>query len=90
MFIGIVRKDPPLMCAVKLSARRRKGKIIHREYSPTRSRSVGLVVRLMPKIRERTLLMMARTMPLSTTSRKKSIRKKNMAPRSVYSFSATK
>ena len=31
MFIGMVRNEPPLMWAVKLSARRRRGKIIQSE-----------------------------------------------------------
>ncbi len=87
---GMVRKEPPLMCAVKLSASRRRGNIAHNEYRPTLSRALGRVVRRIPKMRERTRLMTARVMPVSIRSRKKSIRKNSTAPPMVDSFSATK
>ena len=88
--MGTVMKLPPLMWAVKVSLRRRKGKIAHREYSPIESRKLRRVVRRMPNQRERTRFIIASTMPLSTTSRKKSIRKKSTAPWIVLSPSATK
>ena len=87
---GMVRKDPPLICAVKLSASRRSGKIAQSEYRPIVSIRLGLVVRRMPKRRERTRLIMARAMPVRTSNRKKSIRKNSTAPPIVVSLSATK
>lgn len=89
-FNDLVRNDPPLMSAVKPSARRRRGKMHHSEYKPTRSVRLARVVRLMPKKRERARLTMARIMPLSTMSRKKSIRKKKNDPFIVLSVTATK
>ena len=75
-FSDLVRNEPPLISAVKPSARSLRGKIAHSEYSPMRSVRLALVVRLIPNILERALLIMASMMPLSTTRRKKSIRKK--------------
>ena len=86
----LVRNDPPLMSAVKPSARSLSGKIAQREYSPIRSVRLALVVRLIPNILERALFIIARTMPLSTTRRKKSIRKKKNDPFMVLSVTATK
>ena len=78
------------MSAVNPSARSLSGNMDQREYSPTRSRKLGFVVLLIPNILERMRFMMARAMPLSTTRRKKSIRKKSTAPFIVDSVSATK
>ena len=87
---GMVRKLPPLMWAVKPSARSLSGNMAQREYSHMLSVKLSLVVRLIPKKREWTRLTIARTMPLSTTSRKKSIRKRKSFPPMVCSPSATK
>ncbi len=85
-----VRNDPPLMSAVNPSASRRRGNIAHNEYRPTRSRKLGFVVLLIPKNLDLILFIIARKIPLSTTSRKKSIRKKSREPLRVVSVSATK
>ena len=90
VFRDLVRNDPPLMSAVKPSARSLNGKMDQSEYNPTRSMKLGFVVLLMPKNLEWILFIIARAMPLRTTSRKKSIRKKKKAPPIVLSSSAMK
>ena len=85
-----VRKEPPLMSAVKPSARSLRGNMHHNEYRPMRSVILDLVVRLMPKKRDLALFMIARTIPLNTTRRAKSIRKKKKDPFIVLSVTATK
>ena len=47
---GTVRNEPPEICAVKLSASQRNGKIAHNEYSPITFRNVGRAMRLTPNI----------------------------------------
>ena len=89
-YIGRVRKLPPAIPAVKLSARSLTGKMAHRQYMARRSGIWFLVVLRMPNIIERMRLNMARKTPLSTTSRKKSIRKKKNEPLRVWSVSITK
>ena len=62
----------------------------HNAYRPIRSVRLALVVLRMPNMREWALFIMASTIPLSTTSRKKSIRKKKKDPFIVLSVTATK
>ncbi len=78
------------MLAVKPSASSLSGNIAQREYWPTRSAKLGFVVLLRPNRLDWTLLTTARKMPMSTTRRKKSIRKKKNAPPRVLSVSAMK
>ena len=84
-YIGLVRKLPPAIPAVKLSARSLNGKMLHRQARATRSAKQGFVVRLIPSAVERNLLYIASPTPLSTIRRKKSIRKKKNAPLRVRS-----
>ncbi len=86
----LVRNPPPLMCEVKLSAKKRKGKMHQSAYMPNWSFHLSRVVRLMPKKRRRIRLIMAKAMPESTTSKKKSIRKKKTLPPTVVSVSIMK
>ena len=85
-----VRKEPPLMSAVKPSAKSLRGNMHHSEYSPMRSVKLALVVRLMPKKRDLALFTIARMIPLRTTRSAKSIRKKKKDPFIVLSVTATK
>lgn len=79
-YIGLVRKLPPLIPAVKLSARSLNGNILHRAYMAILSGRLVLVVLRIPTILERILLIMAMAIPLRTIRRKKSIRKKKNDP----------
>ena len=87
---GIVINDPPDICAVKLSASQRNGKIAHNEYSPTKLRKVGLAMRFTPKTWFLMRRKIAIAIPLIINNKKKSMRKKSNEPRSVTSSSATK
>ena len=74
-------KLPPLIPAVKPSARSLSGNIDQRHHRAILSARQGFVVLLIPRATDLILLYIASPIPLSTISRKKSIRKKKSAER---------